>query len=388
MKLKIKKQLLENEKVSYASDHIDLPEGGVDCSEGCNPYGFPAECVDVFRNFDPAKLGPYPHSQALYNAIIELWKDQCNVERENILLTDGSIEALYKINNIFDTHSATVLGVSPQFTDYYMHAQMLGLNYEPYQLSRKNNYHFDADEFMSLLYQESEGGEMLAPTRRNYNFIYIDNPNNPTGQCIDIRDIERITAEAEVNGITVIIDEAYGDFMELSNSAVQLLEKYHNLVVVRTLSKGYGLAGMRVGYIIGDKTLIHCMNKMSNPYSVGEFGREIAAEALRHIEHVENSKRDFAIMKKSLREALGCTEETPAGSGRLHMSENLDTNSLFLVYHDDPAINLKKEFWTRGVLVVDGNDFKGLDSSSARIRLPRMEEFPKLLEAMREINEL
>ena len=193
MKLKIKKQLLENEKVSYASDHIDLPEGGVDCSEGCNPYGFPKECEDVFRNFDPARLGPYPHSQALYNAIIDLWKDQCNVERENILLTDGSIEALYKINNIFDTHRATVLGVSPQFTDYYMHAQMIGLNYEPYQLSRKNNYHFDADEFLSHLYQESEGGEMLAPTRRSYNFIYIDNPNNPTGQCIDIKDIERIT---------------------------------------------------------------------------------------------------------------------------------------------------------------------------------------------------
>ena len=51
--LKIRKELLEQEKISYAMDHIELPEGGVDCSEGCNPYGFPQACIDVLRNFDP-----------------------------------------------------------------------------------------------------------------------------------------------------------------------------------------------------------------------------------------------------------------------------------------------------------------------------------------------
>ena len=51
-RLKIKKQLLENEKISYATDVIELPEGGIDCGEGCNPYGFPPECADVVKNFD------------------------------------------------------------------------------------------------------------------------------------------------------------------------------------------------------------------------------------------------------------------------------------------------------------------------------------------------
>ena len=390
MRLKIRKELLEKEKISYAMDHIELPEGGVDCSEGCNPYGFPPECMEAYRNFDPARLGPYPHSTSLYDAICEYWKDVINVERENILLTDGSISALYIVNNIFDTHNTVVLGVSPQFTDYYMHAGMIGIEYAPYQLSKDRNYRFDTDAFINMHYTvEDDGGEGLpSGGDRSYNFIYIDNPNNPTGQCIDIADIECIVSEAAKYDITVIIDEAYGDFMPKENSAVKLFARYRNLVVVHTMSKGFGLAGMRTGYIIAHKDMISYMNKMVNPYMAGELSREIAAEALRHRDYIEKCMSDFAVMKSRLREVLGSTDVCPAGSGRLHMAETLDTNSLLLLYHDDPQINLRKEFWERGVLVIDGNDFKGLDSSSARVRLPVLEEFPVLLAAVREINSL
>ena len=131
------------------------------------------------------------------------------------------------------------------------------------------------------------------------------------------------------------------------------------------------------------------MNKMVNPYMVGELSREVAAEALKHHGFITRSKRAFADMKKEIRRELGCTRHNPEGaSGRLHMAETLDTNSLLLLYHDDKEINLKDEFFKRGVLVIDGYDFKGLDSTSARVRLPRQEEFPVLLEAIKEINKI
>ena len=353
-KLKIRKQLLEQEKISYAMDHIELPDGGIDCSEGCNPYGFPPECMTALRSFDAARLGPYPHSQALYEAIGRFWEDIIDVERDNILLTDGSMSALYIVNNIFDTHNTAVLGVSPQFTDYYMHAQMIGIKYMPYQLSRSNNYRFDADEFMTLI--DSEG-----PDGTSCNYIYIDNPNNPTGQCIEIADIDRIVKAA------------------LS----------HDIAVIKTLSKGFGLAGMRVGCIIAHKNLINYMNKMTNPYMVGELSREIAAAALGCGYFVESSKADFRKMKSAIKAELGCSEERPeGGSGSLHIAETLDTSSICLLYHDDESVNLRKEFYERGVLVVDGNDFKGLDVNSARVRMPVIDEFPVLLAALREINAL
>jgi len=241
------------------------------------------------------------------------------------------------------------------------------------------------------------------PTK-SYNFIYIDNPNNPTGQCIDIGDIEKIVKGALKKDITVIIDEAYGDFMPKENSAVQLFAKYPNLAVVRTLSKGYGLAGLRVGYIIAHKDLISYMNKMVNPYMVSELAREVGAEALKHEEFIEKCKAEFAAMKAEIREALYPSvvkklkkhmdaeyEEIRvhgAASGHLHMAETLDGNSLLLLYHDSKTINLSEEFLKRKVLVIDGYDFKGLDSTAARIRLPRREEFPVLLKAIKEINKL
>jgi histidinol-phosphate aminotransferase len=238
--------------------------------------------------------------------------------------------------------------------------------------------HFVADKF----------AEVAVPAK-SYNFIYIDNPNNPTGQCIDIEEIEKIVAGALKKDITVIIDEADGEFMPKENSAIRLFAEYPNLVVVHTMSNGFGLAGLRIGYIIAHKDMISCMKKMVNPYMVGELSREVAAEALKHNEFITRSKRAFAGMKKEIRRELGCTRHNPEGaSGRLHMAETLDTNSLLLLYHDDQDIDLRDEFYKRGVLVIDGYDFKGLDSTSARVRLPKKEEFPKLLEAIKKINAL
>ena len=403
--MKIRKELLERKHISYAMEHIELPPGGIDCSEGCNPYGYPPECAKTFRDFDPARLGPYPHSDALYDAIRGYWKDVIDIERSNILLADGSINALYIINNIFDTHDSMVLGVSPQFTDYYMHAEMIGIDYAPYQLKKEFNFRFDTYEFLSMHFIADKYAAASMPGK-TYNFIYIDNPNNPTGQCIDIDEIEEIVAKALKKDIMVIIDEAYGDFMPKENSAVQLFSKYPNLAVVKTLSKAFGLAGLRAGYIIAHKDLIGYMRKMVNPYMVSELAREVAAEALKHPEFLEKCKEDFAGMKAEIRDVLnppvikvykkgeGDDAETyekkmpgPA-SGRLHMAETLDTNSLLLLYHDDKDIKLAEEFLKRGVLVIDGYDFKGLDSTSARVRLPKKEEFPKLLEAIKEINAL
>lgn len=381
--MKIRKELLKHEKISYAMEHIELPDGGIDCSEGCNPYGFPPECAEVLKSFDPTRMGPYPHSDALYDAIREFWKDQIDVERSNILLTDGSISALYIINNIFDTHNSIVLGISPQFTDYYMHAEMIGIQYAPYQLKKEFNYKFDSYEFLSLHYITDTYAHASTKSK-SYNFIYIDNPNNPTGQSISLYDIEKIVKGALKKDITVIIDEAYGDFMPKKDSAVQLFAKYPNLAVVRTLSKGYGLAGLRIGYIIAHKDLIGYMTKMVNPYMVGELAREVGAEALRHGEFIEKCKADFAEMKAAIRKVL----ESGKTAGRLHMAETLDTNSLLLLYHDDKKINLYDEFLRRKVLTIDGYDFRGLDSTSVRIRLPRKEEFPVLLKAIREINKL
>jgi histidinol-phosphate aminotransferase len=109
----------------------------------------------------------------------------------------------------------------------------------------------------------------------------VANPNAPTSLACDIKTIPK--------GGVVIIDEAYMDFSQTAESAVPLIKKYNNLLVVRTFSKSYSLAGIRVGFAIGDKALIEGMNRIKNcfnSYPVDMIAQQIAASAKPNIDKV------------------------------------------------------------------------------------------------------
>ncbi len=207
--------------------------GGIDCSEGCNPYGYPKEIEKVLERFRPELFSPYPHSMAAYRGICHYWREQYALQKENILLTDGSISALYIINNIFNIKDTEVVGVAPQFADFTANVKLLGMDYRPLVLKKENHFKICVEEMMNRITDRT-------------GFVYLDNPNNPTGQIVDKKDIERLLERAQEYGVCVVVDEAYGDFMEKENSAVGLLGQYENLIVVRTLSKGFGMAGRKL----------------------------------------------------------------------------------------------------------------------------------------------
>ncbi len=367
-KLKVREELKTLDKVSYASDHIDLPEGGVDCFEGCNPYGFPPELLEEARAFDLSRLGPYPHSTAIFDGLKEYFKGQVDLEPENLMITDGSISALYTINNLFAEKGAKVLGIKPQFSDQEANLKLNGMIYDAVAMKRENNYKIDTQEILDRIDRDGE----------DLSMIYIDNPNNPTGQVINCDVIEHIIKKAEPLGIAVVIDEAYGDLMANENSAIKYLEKYENLIMVRTMSKGFGLAGLRIGYIIAAKPVIACMRKLRNPYMVNEFARDLAGAALMHSHHIWSNIADFAKQKREIRAVIG---------NNLKMAETCDTVSLCVLYHKDRTVDLKQMLYDRGVLCVSGDCFNGLDKSFVRIRLPKIDEFPKLFEAIKDIDQ-
>ena len=364
MNLKIRKELLETEKISYASEHIDLPEGGIDCGEGCTPYGFPPEMMKAVENFDMNRLGPYPHSTAIFDGLCEYWKGQFFLEPENLMITDGSIGAIYVICNIFNRPGAKVVAIAPQCTDFEMTVRMLGMDYQPVRLRKENGFLIDPDEIIEAIDEET-------------SLVYIDNPNNPTGQIIDSYAIKLILEKAERCGAAVIVDEAYGDFMPNQNSAAKFLEKYECMIMMRTLSKAFGLAGLRIGYIIAHKPLIALMKKVANPYQVSEFARELGGEALKNSYHIWEHVIDFAKMKREIKSTIG---------NRLHLAYTYDTTSIFLVWHEDPEVDLRKELYDCGVLCVSGSDFNGLGKNYVRIRLPRIDEFPVLYKALTDID--
>ena len=126
--------------------------------------------------------------------------------------------------------------------------------------------------------------------------IFICSPNNPTGNSMNRDDVE--TLLANFNGL-VVVDEAYINFSR-QKTFIQELTEYANLVVLQTLSKAWGLAGLRVGMAFASEEIIEVMNKVKPPYNVNEASQRLALKALQNIEQVNSWIKETLVQRDKL----------------------------------------------------------------------------------------
>jgi len=361
---KIRKEL-QADKLSYIDSLPEMTDDLLDCSLGVNPYGFPRDALpDVFSSFDLHRLNGYPHSHAATEAVAEYFKDAADLSDKNILTTNGSIGAIYTAFSVFASPGAEALGFAPTFTDAAEYAKTIGMVLRTVPADPKNGLMPDVEALIGAIGPDT-------------SVVYIDNPNNPTGFVLPLADLRRVLEAVEANGACLIVDEAYGDFIPRAESAANLLDNYENLIVVRSMSKGFGLAGIRAGYILSSEALIGYLGKVSNPYMVGELARELMGAVMRRPEFPISHSADFSEMKRQLRQNIG---------NRLSISATDDRVPIFTLMHRDPRANLQRLLIERGALTVSGEEFENMNGSMVRIRVPRMDEFPKLLDAVIKID--
>ncbi|MCF8609316.1 histidinol-phosphate transaminase [Gordonia sp. HY285] len=125
---------------------------------------------------------------------------------------------------------------------------------------------------------------MAAAITERTRLIFVCNPNNPTGTVVEAQALRRFL-ETVPNHVVVALDEAYYEYMRLDGplayDALELRREFSNLVVLRTFSKAYGLAGLRIGYAVGDPTVITALGKIHVPFSVGSVAQAAAVASLR-----------------------------------------------------------------------------------------------------------
>lgn len=186
-----------------------------------------------------------------------------------LMLGNGSDELISLLAMGCDTPGASILAPLPGFVMYAMSAQLQGLAFHGVDLTTD----FELDE-----------AAMLAALRAHHPAVtYIAYPNNPTANLWDASVIRRLIAEAAAFGGLVVMDEAYQPFSSRSwldeiraNPAANA-----NVLLMRTLSK-FGLAGVRLGYLLGPQTLVHEVDKLRPPYNVSVLNAECALFALQH----------------------------------------------------------------------------------------------------------
>lgn len=203
--------------------------------------------------------------------------------------------------------------------------------------------------------------------------IFICSPNNPTGNSIDRQDIETILAN--FNGL-VVIDEAYINYSR-QKTFIQELTEYSNLIVLQTLSKAWGLAGLRIGMAFASEEIIEVFNKVKPPYNINEASQELALEALQNVDQVNN-----------------WIKETVEERGKL-VAELAQLPSVLKIYPSDANFILVKTTNPRGIyghlvdqgIIVRDRSKVELCEGSLRITIGTPEENKILLNALKNFQE-
>ena len=125
---------------------------------------------------------------------------------------------------------------------------------------------------------------MMEAATEKTKLLFICSPGNPTCKAIPLSEIEKVASNTDDYSGLVVVDEAYIDFAGEGSSAVALIKKYPNVVVLQTLSKAFGLAGIRCGFCIGSPDVIQLMNNVKAPYNVNSLTSEVAINAMNSME--------------------------------------------------------------------------------------------------------
>jgi histidinol-phosphate aminotransferase len=120
--------------------------------------------------------------------------------------------------------------------------------------------------------------------------IFIANPNNPTGTYLDLLELEQFIAKVPTTTI-VVLDEAYVEYGEQSVNTIDWLNKYSNLIITRTFSKAYGLAGLRVGYALSNTEVADLLNRIRQPFNVNSLALAAAEVALNDDDYIAQTKQ-------------------------------------------------------------------------------------------------
>ena len=361
----------------------------VDCSLGVNAdllgdsvfqrlHGFQQRTLQQEGNF--AEIKYYPHDETLKEELVR-WYQSNGVgedwlKPENFLLGNGSYDILCSMNLLCLGPGRKVLGHGPQFTAYMDHVACTGGIYEACLLPEKWNYAFDLEGYLDAMDD-------------SFDLFIIENPNNPTGQMLPLSAVLAIAEKALAMEKVLMVDEAYGEYIPFGASAINLVKEFPNVLVTRSFSKGWGMAGLRLGYGVAstESDLLEQLQKLVLPFNCNAVARTLAEAALKHKR--ENEDDPFNVWPV-IRNKQRLLEKVDACAfryrRRIKVAEtHFSTPILMLRYSGtDKSLHLARHLLNHGILTVSCETYEGVGKEAVRIMLPETEKMPLLLKLLEE----
>lgn len=229
-----------------------------------NPGSLPSAVAgDVIVALSQIPTNRYP--DPLANNVRDELAALYGLTRENILVGNGGDELLFDIAFAWGGHGRSMIDCPPTFSVYAANARLCGTTIV--------NIERDATTF-----ELNEEAILETVAGGSIDYLHICSPNNPTGNVVTKQFVERLLNATDA---LVVLDEAYGEFAGPNASMRSLLDEHKNLAILRTLSKAYSLAGVRVGYVLAHPDVICELQKVRQPYSVDSFSQVVAEKVLK-----------------------------------------------------------------------------------------------------------
>lgn len=230
----------------------------------------PKHVVDaMLERIRPALLSDYPNPWHFYQKLAS----RLGVSAESLLLVGGSDAAIRSVCHVLVRERDRVGMIEPSYAMYPVYTRMFGG--EPVPVPIRDDLMVGFDELMDVC--------------RSVKLLFVANPNQPTGTLIEAAALLELVRHAASTGTIVVVDEAYFPFSRFS--IIDAVGTYPNLMVIRTFSKAYGLAGLRLGFVVGSSTLVKAMYKVRAAYDVNSFAVLCADYLLDHHEIVDDYVR-------------------------------------------------------------------------------------------------
>ncbi|CEG13714.1 Histidinol-phosphate aminotransferase [groundwater metagenome] len=340
--------------ISDVSPYIPgkMSENFIKLASNENDYGPSKKVINVIK--DKAKdVFRYPYKD---ESVKEKISECCNsstgknlISKENIILGNGSDEI---IELLIKTFRSPYIGFYPSFAEYNRVAKIFNEIY--YEIPLNDDFCLDCGKFINNKKFEKA------------KVVFLCSPNNPTGGIIERRDIEKILKFNKI----VVVDEAYYEFSNLT--CIDLIDNYENLIVLRTMAKAFGIAGLRMGYGIANKEIIKFLHKVKPPFNVNYLAQEAALAAL--------DDNDF--MKQNVEKIINSREILSKILSKKFKIFNSRTNFIFADVSPYTAKEFFEAIYEKKIIVRPFGKLKGFKGEYVRITVGTEDENKILIEVI------
>lgn len=340
-------------------DYAELQWLGIDAGEvldfsvNSNPFGPPPGIKEALSQ---VAIERYPDSSA--TGVRSALAGRLRVPPENIIVGNGSVELLRLAAMAYIRPADSALVVQPTFGEYELACRIMGSRIVSLPLSEETGFRLDVAEMAK------------AVETHHPRLIFLCNPNNPTGEYLEKPQVETIVQASP--GSLLILDEAYLSFVDAPWPSVQLLSKNRNLVILRSMTKDYALAGLRLGYAVSSAEIIGCLEKVRPPWNVNAVAQKAALFAVANERYLDTCRGELARAKQFLTAELT----------RLGLTV-LPSRANFLLVKVGAGKLLRSGLLKRKILVRDCASF-GLPQH-VRIAVRTLAECQRLINALEEV---